>query len=1130
MASTPMLKLMLSILLILSFASIQSFSCPIHQKQALLQFKSSLATIYNSKYPVKFVELDSWNPASDCCSYWERVNCSRTGSVTELHLFYVAAPPPDFEQVPISSDILTPLFHIRSLELLNISTNLFEGEIPGDGFGNLTKLVRLSVRYNNFNGSIPSQLFQLTNLRYLTMSYNYLDGVLSPEVGKLRYLESLYLHGNSLSGNIPREIGNLTNLRDLGMGSNLLEGKLEPELSSLRNLSTLDLSNNGFLGPIPAQLFELKSLRALDLSDNKFGGALSPGFGKLINLESLYLNNGDFLQGNIPEEIGNLTQLREFSLQKNRFSGRIPSLLVNLTKLESLDLSENSFSFEIPTFIGRLINLTALDLSRNQFTGEIPSAMQDLKKLKILRLHNNMLAGEIPTWLFKIRTLKDLYIGGKGSNLIWNNTTKVDPRCSLHEISMPSCGISGQIPEWISLQKELYLIDLSNNKLEGRFPDWLAKRNSIEVLFLSYNNFRGSIPPRLFESFGLLHLDLSRNNFSGELPKNIGNAKRLGWLFLSENNLSGRLPTSISKLDNLKFLDLSKNKFFGDSLPVLGKSSYFELDLSDNDFSGKIPTNLPEGTRALYLGGNKFSGILPWNLTKLVKLRLLDLQNSNIIGNLQEILPQIPSLEILILRNNSINGFIPSTISNFSALRILDLSGNNLTGSIPYEMANLQRMINTRGIASTTSYPIESSVFSVLDLLQDLFVNWKKSYQGLPSGNLDIYSLLDLSNNRISGEIPPVLGNLKALKINIKCPEVIPPSEGRVEEEEDLSWIFWEGTWIGFPIGFFSTILIMSYLLKFIQLCKICKPTFVVRNTLGKDQVLQDLGGPASDAALREYCDRNNHQLLPVMAEKVHQEKEHRAERGASRKGLDPNISAACPEALKQGAVIPSHQEKEVQKRKRCSKGWKKVYFTGSETKGGVHPHTQTIQGVDHTTIAAETLKAATRVLAQKKRSLLLKNVITKENSHEGGRHYKKAWIAQKDIGSQIQRGKGRVLRMTCPSHGYAKKQIISLLGSVILIFKKPECLDPEDHLKIFQAAAKTERWVMPTWCHKFNSTLTGNARVWFDDLPKESIDSYDDLMEAFLENCFQQKKCIKDPVGIHNIKQRDGESMKEFV
>ncbi|GJW09094.1 reverse transcriptase domain-containing protein [Tanacetum coccineum] len=56
------------------------------------------------------------------------------------------------------------------------------------------------------------------------------------------------------------------------------------------------------------------------------------------------------------------------------------------------------------------------------------------------------------------------------------------------------------------------------------------------------------------------------------------------------------------------------------------------------------------------------------------------------------------------------------------------------------------------------------------------------------------------------------------------------------------------------------------------------------------------------------------------------------------------------------------------------------------------------------------------------------------------------------------------------------------------------------------------------------------NARVWFDDLPAESIDSYDDLKKAFLENYLQQKKCIKDPIEIHNIKQRDGESTEDFV
>ncbi|GJZ32532.1 reverse transcriptase domain-containing protein [Tanacetum coccineum] len=63
-----------------------------------------------------------------------------------------------------------------------------------------------------------------------------------------------------------------------------------------------------------------------------------------------------------------------------------------------------------------------------------------------------------------------------------------------------------------------------------------------------------------------------------------------------------------------------------------------------------------------------------------------------------------------------------------------------------------------------------------------------------------------------------------------------------------------------------------------------------------------------------------------------------------------------------------------------------------------------------------------------------------------------------------------------------------------------------------------------------FNSTLTGSARVWFDDLPPESVDSYDDLKEAFLANFCRQKKCIKDPVEIHHIKQREGECTEDFV
>nr|GEY82503.1 reverse transcriptase domain-containing protein [Tanacetum cinerariifolium] len=55
-------------------------------------------------------------------------------------------------------------------------------------------------------------------------------------------------------------------------------------------------------------------------------------------------------------------------------------------------------------------------------------------------------------------------------------------------------------------------------------------------------------------------------------------------------------------------------------------------------------------------------------------------------------------------------------------------------------------------------------------------------------------------------------------------------------------------------------------------------------------------------------------------------------------------------------------------------------------------------------------------------------------------------------------------------------------------------------------------------------------ARVWFHELPPESIDGYKDLRAAFLAYFMQQKKYAKDPVDIHNIKQMDGETIEDFM
>ncbi|GJT38098.1 reverse transcriptase domain-containing protein [Tanacetum coccineum] len=86
---------------------------------------------------------------------------------------------------------------------------------------------------------------------------------------------------------------------------------------------------------------------------------------------------------------------------------------------------------------------------------------------------------------------------------------------------------------------------------------------------------------------------------------------------------------------------------------------------------------------------------------------------------------------------------------------------------------------------------------------------------------------------------------------------------------------------------------------------------------------------------------------------------------------------------------------------------------------------------------------------------------------------------------------------------------------------------DPEDHLKIFQTAANVERWAMPTWCHMFNSTLIGSARLWFDELPPESIDSYIELRKAFLANFLQQKNTSRTPLRFTTLNKGKGNQIK---
>jgi len=79
-------------------------------------------------------------------------------------------------------------------------------------------------------------------------------------------------------------------------------------------------------------------------------------------------------------------------------SGEIPVEIGNLTNLERLVLYENKLTGSIPSEIGNLTNLNFLDLRNNQLTGEIPSEICNLY-VWIFQLGNNQLCPPYPECL-----------------------------------------------------------------------------------------------------------------------------------------------------------------------------------------------------------------------------------------------------------------------------------------------------------------------------------------------------------------------------------------------------------------------------------------------------------------------------------------------------------------------------------------------------------------------------------------------------------------------------------------------------------------------------------------------------------------------------------------------------------
>ena len=183
------------------------------------------------------------------------------------------------------------------------------------------------------------------------------------------------------------------------------------ETDSTGRVTDLHLSLNQLSGEIPAELGDLTNLYGLHLSDNQLTGEIPAELGSLTNLTWLHLGYNQ-LSGEIPAELGGLTNLHLLWLENNQLSGGIPVELGSLTNLTVLVFDTNQLSGEIPAELSSLTNLQILGLGGNQLSGEIPTELGGLTNLDELWLEDNQLSGGIPVELGSLTNLTGLGLSG----------------------------------------------------------------------------------------------------------------------------------------------------------------------------------------------------------------------------------------------------------------------------------------------------------------------------------------------------------------------------------------------------------------------------------------------------------------------------------------------------------------------------------------------------------------------------------------------------------------------------------------------------------------------------------------------------------------------------------------------